>query len=154
MLEEKTRAIDFRLNDEKNELKILSDFAGKPVVLYFYPEDDTPGCTTEACKFRDDYENFTKLGVEIIGISPDSVLSHAEFKNKYRLPFILLSDPEHQVAQLYGVWGMKQKEGEEYEGIYRTTFLIDSKGIISKIFKGVDPSNHSQEVLEEIKKLT
>ncbi|HSL85810.1 MAG TPA: thioredoxin-dependent thiol peroxidase [Bacteroidales bacterium] len=153
MLGEKTNAPNFALKNQNDELVSLSDFAGKPLVMYFYPEDDTPGCTTEAGTFRDDYADFKEKGIDIIGISHNSVESHQEFKEKYSLPFTLLSDPDHRIASLYGVWGKKQKEGREYEGIYRTTFLIDSEGIIGKVFEGVDPSIHSQEVLREVEKL-
>lgn len=153
MLKNKSKAPEFILKNHNGEIVRLSDFAGKPLIVYFYPQDDTPGCTTEACSFRDDYSEYTNLGVEIIGISPDTVESHKEFRKKYHLPFTLLSDPDHQTATAYGVWGKKEKEGVEYEGIYRTTFILDMKGEIVKIFEGVDPSIHSQEVLDEIIKL-
>lgn len=153
MLENNSRAPEFVLKNHDGEIVRLSDFVGKPLIIYFYPQDDTPGCTTEACNFRDDYNEYKNLGVKVIGISPDTVESHQEFRKKYHLPFTLLSDPDHQTAAAYGVWGKKEKKGIEYEGIYRTTFILDKKGGIVKIFEGVDPSVHSQEVLDEIKKM-
>lgn len=140
-------APDFSLMDENNQPVKLSDFMGKPVVLYFYPKDDTPGCTTEACHFRDDYSAFEKAGVAILGVSPDSPKSHAKFKKKYQLPFTLLADQEHQVCELYGVWGRKKMMGREYFGVLRTTFIIGADGIIKKVFEGVKPAEHSAEVL-------
>jgi peroxiredoxin Q/BCP len=154
MIEEKMTAPQFNLQNQDGDVVKLTDFMGRPLVLYFYPEDDTPGCTTEACSFRDDFSQFRKLGVEIIGISPDSIESHQEFQSKYDLPFTLLSDPDHRVSEAYGVWGLKQKEGREYEGIFRTTFLINKNGVVSKVFKGVDPNGHSKEVLQAIEELT
>jgi len=148
-----TKAPEFNLMNENGESVRLSEYAGKPVIVYFYPQDDTPGCTTEACNFRDDYGTYSDLGVKIIGISPDTVDSHLEFKEKYHLPFSLLSDPDHQTASAYGAWGKKEKEGKEYEGIYRTSFIIDQQGDIVKIFEGVDPANHSREVLDEVRKI-
>ena len=124
-----------------------------PIVLYFYPKDDTPGCTKEACNFRDDYGAYHKAGIEIIGISPDSSESHAKFKNKYQLPFLLLADNDHQVCEKYGVWGKKKLMGREYFGVLRTTFLIDKSGKIMKVFEGVKPADHSQEVLSEFEKI-
>jgi peroxiredoxin Q/BCP len=148
-----SKAPEFNLKNQNGISVRLSDLAGKPLIVYFYPQDDTPGCTTEACNFRDDYREYKNLGVEIIGISPDTVESHQEFRGKYQLPFTLLSDPDHQTANAYGVWGKKEKEGREYEGIYRTTFMIDKQGVIVKIFEGVDPASHSQDVLDEIRKM-
>jgi peroxiredoxin Q/BCP len=133
--------------DDENHLRKLSDFRGNNVVLYFYPADDTPGCTKEACAFRDDYSAYQKAGVTILGVSPDSVQSHVKFKKKYSLPFPLLADEGHKVAQLYGVWGPKKFAGRAYEGVLRTTFLIDPQGNILKVFENVRPSEHSTEVL-------
>ena len=147
------QAPDFALPDEENKIRHLSDFMGRAVVLYFYPRDDTPGCTTEACNFRDNYSAYVNADVVILGISPDSSQSHAKFKQKFTLPYPLLSDKEHKICQLYGVWGVKKFAGREFEGVYRTTFLIDGKGRIIKIFKNVKPSEHSAEVLAEIKSL-
>jgi thioredoxin-dependent peroxiredoxin len=146
-------APDFSLQDEKGTYHKLSDFKGKPVVLYFYPKDDTPGCTLEACNFRDDYSAYKNAGLEIIGISPDSSASHTKFKEKYHLPFLLLSDKDHQICGLFGVWGKKKFMGREFDGVLRTTFLIDKQGKIVKIFEGVKPADHSLEVLNEFKKL-
>ena len=146
-----TIAPDFTLLDENNIPRKLSDFRGKVVVLYFYPKDDTPGCTTEACAFRDDYSAYDKAGAVILGVSPDSPKSHTKFKAKYQLPFTLLADEDHAVALQYGVWGVKQFMGREYEGIFRTTFVLAPDGWIRKVFEGVKPDGHSLEVLEALK---
>jgi len=140
-------APDFELPDETGTPRRLSDYRGKPVVLYFYPKDDTPGCTKEACSFRDDYSEYEKAGVVILGISPDSPKSHAKFKEKYNLPFTLLADEEHRVCELYGAWGRKKFMGREYDGVLRTTYLIGLDGTILKVFPDVKPEGHSQEVL-------
>jgi thioredoxin-dependent peroxiredoxin len=140
-------APDFALLDESNNTLRLSDFRGRPVVLYFYPKDDTTGCTTEACNFRDDYSAFIDSDVVILGVSPDTPQSHKKFKEKYSLPFHLLSDDGHKICLLYGVWGMKKLYGKEYEGLLRTTFLIDKNGKIIKVFENVKPAEHSSEVL-------
>jgi peroxiredoxin Q/BCP len=153
MIKEGNAAPQFSLENQDGKKVGLSDYLGKPIVLYFYPKDDTPGCTTEACGFRDGYSEYRKLGAEILGISPDSVKSHQKFQGKYDLPFTLLSDPAHQVAEQYGVWGLKKNYGREYEGIFRTTFLIGKDGKVSRVFEGVKPSGHSQEVLEALKNL-
>ena len=143
-------APDFELPDETGTIRRLSDFHGKPVVLYFYPKDDTPGCTTEACNFRDDYSAYKKAGVEILGVSPDSVKSHTKFKQKFGLPFPLLADEDHKVCELYDVWALKKKMGREYMGVLRTTFLIDAEGKIASVFENVKPAEHSAEVLAEL----
>lgn len=140
-------APEFSLTDENGKLHSLSDYRGKPVVLYFYPKDDTPGCTTEACNFRNDFPAYEKAGVVILGVSPDSQKSHARFIKKYSLPFTLLADEDHQVAEAYGVWGLKKFMGKEYYGILRTTFLIGADGQIIKVFENVKPDGHSDEVL-------
>jgi peroxiredoxin Q/BCP len=140
-------APDFNLSDEMGTFRKLSDFRGKRVVLYFYPKDDTPGCTTEACNFRNDYSQYENAGVVILGVSPDSPQMHAKFKAKYHLPFTLLADEGHKVSDLYGVWGPKKMMGREYDGVYRTTFLIDAKGQIVRVFENVKPDEHSNEVL-------
>ena len=140
-------APDFTLSDDNGVERKLSDFRGKSVLLYFYPKDDTPGCTQEACNFRDDYSAYQKAEVVILGVSPDSVEQHIKFKDKYQLPFPLLADVGHKVCDLYGVWGLKKKFGSEYYGVLRTTFLIDTQGKISKVFENVKPANHSEEVL-------
>jgi peroxiredoxin Q/BCP len=145
-------APDFTLPDETGKPRQLSSFRGKPVVLYFYPNDDTPGCTTEACKFRDDYDEFVKAGITILGVSPNSPQSHARFKEKYQLPFSLLADEGHHVCELYGVWGTKKKFDKEYDGVFRTTFIIAADGTIQKVFEDVKPSEHTVEVLAELGK--
>jgi len=144
-------APDFSLLDETGVSRKLSDYLGKPVVLYFYPKDDTPGCTTEACKFRDDYSAYQEAGVVILGVSPDSPKSHAKFKAKYQLPFTLLADEDHKVCEMYGVWGRKKFMGREYDGVLRTTFLIGEDGVIKKVFEDVKPADHSTEVLAALK---
>ncbi len=147
-------APEFDLLDDTNTSRRLSDFKGKPVILYFYPADDTPGCTKEACNFRDDYSAYQKSGVTILGVSPDSVKSHIKFKEKYQLPFPLLADEDHQVCNAYGVWGPKKFMGREYEGVLRTTFLINSDGKIARVFENVRPAAHSAEILEALKSLS
>ena len=147
MIIEKQTAPDFTLQSDMGESITLSTFRGRKVVLYFYPQDDTPGCTTEACNFRNDYDTYRDAGVVILGVSPDSPSDHTKFKEKYSLPFSLLADEEHQVCNLYGVWGPKKFMGREYEGVNRTTFLIDSNGKIKKVFENVKPDGHSAEVL-------
>ena len=141
-------APDFTLLDETGAPRTLSEFRGKKVVLYFYPADDTPGCTKEACNFRDDYSAYERAGVEILGVSPDSVASHVKFKAKFQLPFHLLADEGHKVCDLYGVWGPKKLAGREYDGVLRTTFLVDPDGTILRVFEHVRPAEHSAEVLE------
>ena len=147
------RAPDFEAVDDTGTLRRLVDYHGLPVVLYFYPADDTPGCTKEACNFRDDYSDYVKAGVTILGVSPDSVNSHVKFKAKYNLPFPLLADEGHKICDAYGVWGPKKLMGREYEGVLRTTFLINKKGDIAHVFENVRPSEHSVEVLKELKTL-
>jgi peroxiredoxin Q/BCP len=146
-------APEFELLDETGQARRLVDYRGQPLVLYFYPKDDTPGCTTEACNFRDDYSAYQQAGVIILGVSPDSPKSHAKFKAKFGLPFSLLADEEHRMADQYGVWGPKKYMGKEYDGVYRTTFLIDAQGQIAKVFENVKPAEHSAEILEALKSL-
>lgn len=146
-------APDFELLDENEQPVRLSDFRGKQVVLYFYPKDDTPGCTKEACGFRDDYAVYRENGIVILGVSPDSPRSHAKFKARYQLPFSLLSDPNKEVIRAFGVWGKKKFMGREYEGVLRTTFLIDGDGRIVKIFENVKPEGHSAEILSAFQNL-
>jgi len=150
MLKENTKAPDFELADESGVLRKLSDYLGKDVVLYFYPKDDTSGCTTEACNFRDDYSAYEKAGVTILGVSPDSPESHTKFKAKFHLPFNLLADVDHKVCELFGVWGKKSMYGKEYYGVNRTTFLIDKEGMIRKVFEKVKPADHSAEILASL----
>lgn len=142
------KAPDFNLPDEDGNSHTLQEYAGRHVLLYFYPKDDTPGCTTEACSFRDDYSSYENANVVILGVSPDSPASHKKFKEKYQLPFSLLADEKHEVCELYKVWGLKKNFGKEYDGVHRTTYLIDPKGIIQKVFQKVSPATHSAEVLE------
>lgn len=146
-----TPAPDFALPDETGTVRRLSDFRGQTIVLYFYPKDDTPGCTTEACNFRDDYSAYEQAGVTILGVSPDSPKSHAKFKQKFQLPFSLLADEDHAVCEAYGVWGQKKFMGKEYMGVLRTTFIIDPEGKIKKVFENVKPAEHSAEVLAAIR---
>ena len=149
-LKEKIKAPNFSLLDEKGDEHSLLDYQGKNVVLYFYPRDNTKGCTTEACNFRDDYSEYEKANVTIIGISPDSVKSHSNFVEKYTLPFTLLADQDHKVCELYGVWGLKKFMGREYMGVFRTTYLIDKEGTIKKVYENVKPAGHSQEILADL----
>ena len=140
-------APEFSLPDENGTVHTLSQYRGQPVVLYFYPKDDTPGCTKEACNFRDDYHVYQEAGVVILGVSPDNAKSHTKFKSKFDLPFTLLADEDHAVASAYGAWGPKKMMGREYEGILRTTFLIGPDGNLLKVFENVKPDGHSAEVL-------
>jgi len=151
MILENSPAPAFTLQDENDTPRSLSDYLGRPVVLYFYPEDDTPGCTAEACNFRDDYSVYQDAGVVILGVSPDSPKSHAKFKAKYKLPFTLLADEGHAVCDLYGVWGPKKLWGHEFDGVIRTTFLIDEQGMVKKIFPKITVEGHSAKVLAALK---
>lgn len=145
------KAPDFKGVDENGRKVSLSDFKGKRLILYFYPKDNTPGCTTEACDLRDNYNMWIKKGYEIIGVSPDSTQSHIKFKEKYKLPFTLISDPDKEIIKQFGVWGLKKLYGREYEGLLRTTFIIDENGIISNIFEKVKTKDHTNQILETIK---
>jgi peroxiredoxin Q/BCP len=147
MVEEGKPAPDFELTTDTGDSVKLSDFRGKPVVLYFYPKDDTPGCTTQACSIRDSYGEFEKAGAVVLGVSPDDEKSHVKFKEKYELPFTLLADPEHKVAEQYGTWVEKKNYGKEYWGVERSTFLIDSQGNVAKVMRRVKPDTHTDEVL-------
>jgi peroxiredoxin Q/BCP len=140
-------APDFTLESDSGEAVTLSSFRGKPIVLYFYPKDDTPGCTTQACEFRDEYARFRERGAVVLGVSPDDEGSHAKFRSKYSLPFSLLADPDHQVAEQYGVWGEREYRGKKYMGISRSTFVIDPAGRVAKAFYGVKPQGHAEKVL-------
>lgn len=144
-------APDFVLKaDDGSEVR-LSSLRGRKVVLYFYPKDMTPGCTAEACEFRDHFAAYEEAGAVILGVSPDDVPSHVRFKSKYGLPFRLLSDPEHRVCELYGVWGEKQNYGRTYMGVKRTTLLIGEDGRVARVFESVKPKGHAELVLEEIR---
>lgn len=129
----------------------LADFAGRKLVLYFYPKDDTPGCTAEACSLRDEHAALRKAGYEVLGVSPDKAAKHKKFADKYDLPFRLLADPDKVAANAYGVWGRKKFMGREYDGILRTTFLIDGNGVIERIINDVRTKDHAAQVLEESK---
>jgi peroxiredoxin Q/BCP len=143
-------APNFTLKRDGGDTVTLSDHRGQPVVVYFYPKDDTPGCTKEACGFRDHFDQFEDHGITVIGISKDDVKSHDKFKNKYNLPFILASDPDGQVADDYGVWKEKSMFGRTFMGMNRTTFLIDAEGKISHVWPKVSVTDHASEVLEKV----
>src|SRR6266496_4838194 len=148
MLKEGSTAPAFKTTDGEGRTVQLKDFRGQKVVLYFYPKDDTPGCTKEACSFRDAFADFKKRGIEVLGVSVDSEASHKKFAAKYKLPFTLLADPDHAIADAYGVYGEKKFMGRTYLGVKRITFLIDEKGKIKKVFEKVKPEEHAREVLQ------
>ncbi|HUI82455.1 MAG TPA: thioredoxin-dependent thiol peroxidase [Bryobacteraceae bacterium] len=150
MLQEGNRAPDIRVQTDTGEQFRLSDLKGKRVVLYFYPKADTPGCTVEACEFRDDLKAFAKKGVAVVGVSPDKPAAQAKFKEKYALPFTLLADEEKAVAQAYGVWREKNMYGKKVMGIVRTTFVIGPDGKIEKIYGNVKAKGHATRVLEDL----
>jgi peroxiredoxin Q/BCP len=143
-------APDFTLPDQDGQNHSLSDYRGRWVLLYFYPKDDTPGCTREALQIKYSFPDFTKLNIAVLGVSVDSVASHKRFADKYELPFALLADTEKEVVTLYGVWGQKKFAGREYEGTLRTSFLIAPDGMIARIYSEVDPECHVQEVLADL----
>jgi peroxiredoxin Q/BCP len=145
------KAPPFSLASDSGEPITLAGLKGKKVVLYFYPKDDTSGCTVEACEFRDNWSAVKKAGAVVLGVSPDAVASHVKFKKKFELPFPLLADPDHAVAERYGVWGEKSMYGRKYFGINRTTFVIDEEGRILKVFEKVKPKGHAAEVLEAVR---
>jgi thioredoxin-dependent peroxiredoxin len=147
MVTEGQEAPDFELTSDSGERVRLSQFRGRPVVLYFYPKDDTPGCTAQACGIRDTFEDFEQSGAVVLGVSPDEESSHVKFKQKYGLPFTLLADPEHEVADEYGVWGERKYMGKTYWGVERSTFLIDENGRVSKVMRRVKPDTHADQVL-------
>ena len=151
MLQQGTKAPDFTLPDKDNDPVSLSDFKGKKVILYFYPKDNTKGCTTQACTFRDAYSEFEALGAVVIGVSKDSTRSHTNFASKYELPFLLLSDPETEVIQAYDVWKEKKMYGKTYMGIVRTTYIIDEAGMIEKVYEKVKPAENADQILEHLK---
>jgi thioredoxin-dependent peroxiredoxin len=150
VVEEGQQAPDFELASDSGERVRLSDFGGRPVVLFFYPRDDTPGCTKEACGFRDAYAAFAEHDAVILGVSPDTEESHVRFKEKYGLPFTLLADPEKEVAQAYGVWGERKLYGKTSMGINRSTFVIGPDGTIVKAMRGVKPAGHPEKVLSAL----
>jgi thioredoxin-dependent peroxiredoxin len=147
MVEEGQQAPDFELGTDEGKRVRLSDLRGQPVVLYFYPKDDTPGCTVQASEIRDDWSAFEERGAVVLGVSPDDEDSHAKFKSKYSLPFTLLADPDHRVADQYGVWGEREYAGKKYMGINRSTFVIDREGRVAKTLYGVKPQGHAEKVL-------
>ena len=152
MVEEGKPAPDFELTSDAGETVRLSALRGRPVVLYFYPTDDTPGCTTQACGIRDAYDEFEAAGAVVLGVSPDSERSHVKFKRKYELPFALLADPDHEVAEQYGVWGEKKYRGRSYMGVTRSTFVIAADGTVQKAFPNVKPATHADDVLAVLKR--
>ncbi|HEY1513884.1 MAG TPA: thioredoxin-dependent thiol peroxidase [Gaiellaceae bacterium] len=147
MIEEGTPAPDFALRSDTGETIRLSELRGKPVVLYFYPKDDTTGCTTQACGIRDAYAEFEQAGAVVLGVSPDDEASHVKFKEKYDLPFTLLVDTDHEVADLYGVWGEKKYMGRTYLGVSRSTFVIAEDGTVKRALHNVKPATHADDVL-------
>lgn len=151
MLEVGTKAPDFTLPDKEGKMVSLSDFAGKRVVLYFYPKDNTPGCTRQACAFAGAYEEFKTLDAVVIGVSKDSVASHQKFAEKYDLPFVLLSDPELTAIQAYGVWQEKKLYGKVSMGVVRSTYVIDKNGVIEKVMPKVKPDTNAAEILDYLR---
>ena len=141
------KAPDFQLKDQDGIEHSLSSYLGKSILLYFYPKDSTPGCTTEACEIRDNYSVFKKMDMVVLGVSADSVASHSKFSKKFKLPFPILADESKAVVKMYGVWGKKKFMGREYDGIKRMSFLIDASGKIEKIYKEVKPAEHAKEVI-------
>jgi peroxiredoxin Q/BCP len=147
VIEEGKPAPDFELQSDNGVTVSLKELRGKPVVLYFYPKDDTPGCTTQACGIRDVYGEFERSGAVVLGVSPDDERSHVKFKQKYELPFALLADTDHAVAEKYGVWGEKKYAGRSYMGVFRSTFVIDADGTVKKVMHDVKPATHADDVL-------
>ena len=153
MLKEGQKAPGFRLSSADGGSVSLEDFRGKPVVLYFYPKDDTPGCTREACAFRDHHARIEKTGAVVLGVSPDGVSSHEKFRDKYKLSFPLLSDPDKQVAKKFGAYGEKTLYGRKVVGMIRSTFIIDGAGVVRKVFPKVRVDGHAERVLEALRSL-
>lgn len=144
------KAPDFKGIDQNNKTISLSDLKGKKTILYFYPKDNTPGCTDESCDLRDNYSMWLSKGYQVVGVSPDSVVSHQNFAKKFNLPFPLIADEKKEIIKAYGAWGLKKLYGKEYEGLLRTTFVIDENGIIEQIFTKVKTKEHSRQILETI----
>jgi peroxiredoxin Q/BCP len=149
-IEEGKAAPDFTLVSDAGTQVTLSSFRGQPVVLYFYPKDDTPGCTTQACGIRDAWADFERAGAVVLGVSPDGEASHARFREKHGLPFTLLADPDHAVAEAYGVWVEKTLYGKRSMGVERSTFVIDAAGVLTRVFRKVKPAEHAAQVLEAL----
>lgn len=147
------KAPPFKLPDENGKLHTLKEYRGKWLLIYFYPKDDTPGCTIEACAIRDQFKDFKKIGATVVGVSTDSVKSHKKFKDAYELPFTLLADEEKEMIRAYGVWGKKSMYGRTYMGTKRSSFLIDTKGIVRKAYEKVKPATHAEEVIADLKAL-
>jgi peroxiredoxin Q/BCP len=152
MLQAGEKAPDFQGENQNGEIVSLADFRGKKVILYFYPKDNSPGCTAEACSLNDKSEYFLHKGYAIIGVSPDSVASHKKFEEKYHLFFNLISDPEKQIIQAYGAWGEKKNYGKTYMGLLRTTFIISEDGMIEKVFPRVDTKTHAEQIIKSLEK--
>jgi peroxiredoxin Q/BCP len=150
LLNEGIKAPDFELKDQDGKKVRLADFKGKKLVIYFYPKDDTPGCTAEACNIRDNYTELTSKGIQVVGISPDDGNSHTKFVTKYKLPFTLLSDPDHIVLELYGAWGEKNNYGKKYFGVLRTTYIVSENGMIEKVIPKVDTADHTKQILNAL----
>lgn len=148
ILQEGDKAPAFKGQDQNGNLIALSDFKGQKVILYFYPQDDTPTCTVQACNLRDNFALLKKEGFVVLGVSPDEVSKHKKFETKYGLPFSLIADPEHTIIDKYGVWGEKQLYGRKYMGLHRTTFLIDEKGVIRKVFLRPKNKQHAEEIVK------
>ena len=147
MVEEGKPAPEFELTSDEGERVRLSSFRGRPVVLYFYPRDDTPGCTTQACGLRDAYDHFRERGAVVLGVSPDDEASHVRFKKKHELPFALLADPQHEAAERYGVWVERNRYGKRSMGIERSTFVIDADGNVASVIRRVKPDTHAEQAL-------
>lgn len=148
MLEAGNKVPDITVNDQNGNPVNLTQFKGNKTIVYFYPKDDTPGCTAEACNFRDNYESLTEKGFAVVGISPDDEKKHLKFIDKHSLPFTLIADTEKVLANAFGVWGPKKFMGKEYDGIHRTTFIVDERGLISHVIKKVDTKNSTQQILD------
>ncbi len=145
--------LDIVVSNQEGKTASLQDWLGKYTVIYFYPKDDTPGCTKEACGIRDDWGQFEAMGVSVFGVSPDGAESHQKFINKFQLPFPLLCDPEHQLAEAFGAWGEKKNFGKTYHGTLRYTFILDAQGVVVKVYPKVKPEEHAQELLQDLKTL-
>ncbi len=154
MIKINSKAPDFKLPDQDGKQHKLSDYQGQFVLIYFYPKDDTPGCTTEACTLRDNFPKFGKLKAKVFGISTDSIASHKKFADKYKLPFTLLADEDKKVVTKYGIWAEKSMYGRKYMGTLRNSYLVDPQGKIVRIYEKVKPAEHAQQVLNDLKELS